>query len=79
MCVVSEGRTIQRITALELTKKLLKERGIFGLYKGITATAARDVSFSIVYFPLFATLNDLGPKEKPGGPPPFWQVDILTI
>ncbi|KAG6457532.1 mitochondrial glutamate carrier 1 [Manduca sexta] len=67
----AEGRTIQRITALELTKKLLRERGIFGLYKGVTATAARDVSFSVVYFPLFATLNDLGPKE-PSGHTPFW-------
>ncbi|XP_004931345.1 mitochondrial glutamate carrier 1-like [Bombyx mandarina] len=68
----AEGRTIQRTTALELTKKLLRERGIFGLYKGVTATAARDVSFSVVYFPLFATLNDLGPKEGPGGHTPFW-------
>lgn len=63
---------MQRTTALELTKKLLRERGIFGLYKGVTATAARDVSFSVVYFPLFATLNDLGPKEGPGGHTPFW-------
>ena len=26
----------------------------------------RDVSFSIVYFPLFANLNGLGPKKHPG-------------
>ncbi|KOB69075.1 Uncharacterized protein OBRU01_17414 [Operophtera brumata] len=66
------GKTVIRITAMELTKKLLKERGIFGLYKGLSATAARDISFSMVYFPLFATLNDLGPREKAGDSPPFW-------
>lgn len=70
----AEGKTVVRTTAMELTKKLLRERGIFGLYKGITATGFRDVSFSVVYFPLFATLNDLGPKDptNPTGPTKFW-------
>lgn len=67
----AEGRSVERITAMALTRKLLSERGIIGLYKGTTATAARDVTFSVIYFPLFATLNDLG-AEKPGGPTPFW-------
>lgn len=67
---ITEGRKIERITATLLTKRLLKERGIFGLYKGVTATGARDVSFSIVYFPLFATLNNVG-NTGPSGPP-FW-------
>lgn len=26
----------------------------------------RDVSFSVVYFPLFATLNNLGPRKADG-------------
>lgn len=68
----AEGKVIEKITAMQLTKRLLKERGIFGLYKGVMATAGRDVSFSMIYFPLFATLNDLGPREVPGGPAPFW-------
>lgn len=38
---------------------LLRDRGIFGLYKGIAPTMARDVSFSVLYFPLFAYLNNL--------------------
>ncbi|KAI5633391.1 mitochondrial carrier protein domain-containing protein [Phthorimaea operculella] len=67
------GKEFKRVTAMELTKKLLAERGIMGLYKGIGATGARDVSFSIVYFPLFATLNDLGPKDAFGGTP-FWKL-----
>lgn len=70
MCVILEGREFKRTTAWALTQKLLRERGIAGLYKGIGATAARDVTFSIVYFPLFATLVDVGPKEK--GYTPFW-------
>ncbi|VVD03602.1 mitochondrial glutamate carrier 1-like [Leptidea sinapis] len=68
----AEGRTIERVTALQLTRRLIRERGILGLYKGITATAARDISFSIIYFPLFATLNDLGPKQPGASAPPFW-------
>ncbi|XP_034835798.1 mitochondrial glutamate carrier 1-like isoform X1 [Maniola hyperantus] len=66
------GRKFERITAMQLTRNLLRERGIFGLYKGVSATAARDVSFSIVYFPMFAILNDLGPKEPGATSPPFW-------
>ncbi|KAJ2954769.1 hypothetical protein O0L34_g3072 [Tuta absoluta] len=66
------GKEFKRVTALELTKKLVAERGIMGLYKGVGATGARDVSFSIVYFPLFATLNDLGPKDAFGGTPFWW-------
>ena len=56
---------LPKISALSLTKKLLEEKGIFGLYKGLGATALRDVSFSIVYFPLFANLNKMGPRRSP--------------
>lgn len=59
-----EGKTIQRPSALELIKNLLKTKGVFGLYKGLGATGLRDVSFSAFYFPMFAILNDLGPKKE---------------
>uniref|UniRef100_A0A0R3RR89 Mitochondrial glutamate carrier 1 n=1 Tax=Elaeophora elaphi TaxID=1147741 RepID=A0A0R3RR89_9BILA len=57
------GRTAglepKKLSAIGLTIDLLRERGIFGLYKGIAPTMARDVSFSVVYFPLFAFLDSL--------------------
>jgi len=56
---------LPKISAWSVTKQLLREKGIFGLYKGLNATMLRDVSFSIVYFPLFANLNKLGPKKSP--------------
>ncbi|PZC76952.1 mitochondrial glutamate carrier 1 [Helicoverpa armigera] len=66
------GKETKRVTAWELTSKLVKERGIFGLYKGITATACRDVSFSVVYFPLFAILSKQGLQKPTDLTPPFW-------
>lgn len=50
-----------------------------GLYKGTAATMLRDVSFSVVYFPLFAHLNSLGPRKSDGSGGcwdvlPLWEV-----
>jgi len=47
------------LTATALTMQLLKEKGIVGLYKGSCATLLRDITFSAIYFPLFAHLNAL--------------------
>lgn len=58
-------------TAMQLTRELLKSKGIAGLYKGLGATLLRDVPFSIIYFPLFANLNNLG-KRGQEGPAPFY-------
>lgn len=60
----AEGKKVAKLSAWTLTKELFKEKGILGLYRGTGATALRDVSFSIVYFPLFARLNSLGPRKE---------------
>ncbi|ENN71949.1 hypothetical protein YQE_11383, partial [Dendroctonus ponderosae] len=60
------GKTVQKTSATELAMGLFRQHGILGLYKGTGATMLRDVSFSVIYFPLFATLNDLGPRRSDG-------------
>ena len=68
-----EGDAIVATSATAIALKLIKTKGIFGLYKGTAATMLRDVSFSVVYFPLFANLNKLGPKRTDGtGETVFW-------
>ena len=57
--VTATANGVVRLSASGLALQLLKERGVFGLYKGFGATAARDVTFSVIYFPLFANLNSL--------------------
>ncbi|CAJ0957957.1 unnamed protein product, partial [Mesorhabditis belari] len=53
-------------TAWQLTTQLFKERGIAGLYRGLGPTMARDVTFSVIYFPLFAYLDSLAPRKADG-------------
>ncbi|XP_043516456.1 mitochondrial glutamate carrier 1-like [Frieseomelitta varia] len=65
------GKVVPKVSALSLTKDLLRKRGILGLYQGTGATALRDVTFSVIYFPLFARLNSIGPKREDGSSV-FW-------
>ncbi|XP_043202300.1 mitochondrial glutamate carrier 1-like isoform X2 [Amphibalanus amphitrite] len=67
------GAEVPRVSARQITMDLLRTRGITGLYRGTAATMLRDVSFSCVYFPLFAHLNALGPRKGDGsGEAVFW-------
>ncbi|RWS15585.1 mitochondrial glutamate carrier 1-like protein [Dinothrombium tinctorium] len=67
------NETVTKMSATKIAVNLLRERGIFGLYRGIGATLLRDVNFSVIYFPLFAHLNSLGPKRNDGtGERVFW-------
>ncbi|KAF6038930.1 SLC25A22 [Bugula neritina] len=60
------------LTATALTMQLLKEKGIVGLYKGSCATLLRDITFSAIYFPLFAHLNALGKRRNSGDTAVFY-------
>lgn len=59
----SASAAVPKMSATSIAMGLLKTKGITGLYKGTAATMLRDVSFSVIYFPLFATLNALGPRK----------------
>lgn len=56
----------------------MRDRGIAGLYQGIGATLVRDVGFSIIYFPLFATLNKLGPRKAIGSADAAFYVSFMA-
>lgn len=71
------GRTsvagLKKRTARDLTLSILSKEGFLGLYKGVSSTLARDVTFSILYFPLFSYLDALGPRRLDGsGDAVFW-------
>ncbi|KZC11269.1 PREDICTED: mitochondrial glutamate carrier 1-like isoform X2 [Dufourea novaeangliae] len=66
------GKAVPKVSALSLTKDLLRKRGILGLYQGTGATALRDVTFSVIYFPMFARLNSLGPQREDGTAVFWW-------
>jgi solute carrier family 25 glutamate transporter 18/22 len=57
---LSASAKSQHLSATSIALNLVRTKGFFGLYKGTGATALRDISFSLVYFPLFAHLKDLG-------------------
>nr|XP_033784492.1 mitochondrial glutamate carrier 1 [Geotrypetes seraphini]XP_033784493.1 mitochondrial glutamate carrier 1 [Geotrypetes seraphini] len=68
---VASSAASSRPTATQITRELLRTKGVAGLYKGLGATLLRDVPFSMVYFPLFANLNKLGQKT-PDEKAPFY-------
>ena len=56
--------TSPKISTVSIVRKLVEEKGITGMYKGLKATALRDVTFSLIYFPLFTNLNKIGPRRE---------------
>ncbi|VDK53800.1 unnamed protein product [Gongylonema pulchrum] len=64
--ITGDNQPKKKLSAIGITIDLLKKRGILGLYKGYNSTMARDVTFSIMYFPFFAYLDSLGPRSADG-------------
>ncbi|XP_053884747.1 mitochondrial glutamate carrier 1-like isoform X2 [Malaclemys terrapin pileata] len=62
-----------RLSATHIADALLHTQGIKGLYRSLGAILLRDVSFSIIYFPLFAHLNR-GGQESLDDRAPFYQL-----
>ncbi|OQV22518.1 Mitochondrial glutamate carrier 1 [Hypsibius exemplaris] len=78
--VVSGGGVVVAPKASTIALNLLRTKGIVGLYKGTAATMLRDVGFSVIYFPLFARMNAMGPKKYPGSEEaPFWYSFICGL
>ncbi|UYV79236.1 LDHB [Cordylochernes scorpioides] len=71
-CPGAKGGPVAATSATSIALNLVRTRGIMGLYRGVGATMCRDVSFSVVYFPLFANLNSLGPRKKGSQEAVFW-------
>ena len=47
------GADVERLSALGIVRQL----GLFGLYKGVAACLLRDVPFSAIFFPAYAHLK----------------------
>jgi len=66
-------------TAIQIATKIFREKGMRGFFQGGTATLARDVTFSAMYFPLFAILNSKGKPDPVTGKAPFYHTFLSGV
>ncbi|XP_053607616.1 mitochondrial dicarboxylate carrier [Plodia interpunctella] len=67
----------KNVSMLMLTKTVLKNQGIFGLYNGISASLLRQLTYSTARFGIYEVCNQrLAPKD--GRPMPFYMKAFLA-
>ena len=63
-----------KTTSFQVAKNIVVGGGVFSLYKGGWPTVMRNIAFAMIYFPLFANLNKLGPQSKYGESVFWWSL-----
>lgn len=65
-----QTQTMTACVGPQTTREILQSLGLRGLYKGTCSTLLRDVPYGMIFFPLYATLKQIGmsSSETPARP-----------
>nr|CAI5843039.1 unnamed protein product [Callosobruchus analis] len=70
--LIKSGQPPMDVTLTKVVMNMVKAEGPLAFFKGASATMLRDIKFAMIYFPLFAKLNAVGPKKEGSGESQFW-------